>query len=135
MEEKEQLTKTLSLQHLSQTSASQEIIDDLQKSLKVMLQQNELNSGNLLYITTQLMRMTGKYKTLSGKDKKQIVVTLVDDAIRSTDLDPAIQSILFIMVEQVVPDAIDLLVEVAKKDNIFKEMPKLFDQCGQCHVL
>ena len=59
----------------------QEIVDDAEASLEHILNQDGLSAENVLYVTTRMMTIVGKYKTLSGRDKKEIVVILVNDAI------------------------------------------------------
>ena len=114
------------------TSVPKEIVDKLKATLNTMVQSNGLTSENLLYIITNLMHMTGQYKTLSGAEKKEIVVLLINQVIDETDMEKVNKDILKLMMITVVPGAVDTIIEVSKGGYKFKDNPKLSSLLTGC---
>lgn len=61
------------------------------------------------------MHIIGKYKKLTGIEKKELVIILINQAIDYSELNQLDKEILKLMMERVIPDAIDVLVNVSKK--------------------
>jgi hypothetical protein len=108
---------------------SQKIVDELQQGLDADILRDGLSSGNLLYLVANLMQTAGKYKKITGKDKKKIVVFLINNAIETRIENKVLEHFLQNMVTDVVPDVIDLLVDVSKKKYKFKSISKLLSNC------
>lgn len=107
----------------------QEIVNELRQVLNVDILQGGLSAENLLFLVANLMQTAGKYKKMSGSDKKQIVVILINEAIETQIDDEILEDFLQHMVTNVVPDAIDLLINVSKKKYKFKQISKAFSKC------
>lgn len=119
------LTNQKETRRLLKNSISKEIADDLTGALNTLIKDNELNPDNLMYIVTNFMSIVGKYKTLTGIEKKEIVLILINQEIDKTQLEENTHAALKLMMETVVPNAIDMLVHVAKGRYKFKYLPKL----------
>ena len=122
-------TKFMSTKTNKKSPSPQEIADELQKVLDDVIFENGLSVGNILSLVANLMHTAGKYRTLSGKDKKQMVVILINEAIEDQIEDENLEDFLQMMVTHIVPDAIDLLVDVSKKKYKFKSISKIFTKC------
>lgn len=107
--------------------ATNDMINSLKNILNNLLNETDLNSENLLYIVTNVMTAVGKYKTLSGSEKKEIVLGLINDAIDNIK-DSDIKQILTVMMKWVVPNAIDLLIDISKKKYKFNTNSRI----GKC---
>lgn len=107
----------------------QEIVHELQYCLNTDILQYGLSAENLLFLVTNLMQTVGKYKKMSGSDKKKIVIVLINDAIETRIEDKNLEDFLQLMVTNVVPDTIDLLVDISKKKYKFSKVSKIFSKC------
>ena len=105
--------------------STKKISDSLKSVLREITQTTELNSENLLYIVTKVMTAVGRYRTLSGGRKKQIVIILITDAISQIE-DPLLKQTLMASAEFIVPNAIDLLVDVASRKFSFNRHSKIY---------
>ena len=123
-EEKQLVTKPDGDKSLEQLT-TKKIITSLRNIVQRLLNENELNSENLLYIVTNIMNAVGNYKNTSGAAKKEIVIILINDAIKERISDKNLESILIAMV----PNAIDLLVDISKNKYKFKNLSKLSEVC------
>lgn len=117
---------------LLKTTVPVEIVDNLQNILEQLIEQKGLTGENLMYIVTNLMSAVGKYKKLTGMEKKEIVLILVNRAIDESAMDPQVKASLKLAIESVIPNAIDVLVLVAKGKYKFKYIPKLVDWLKKC---
>lgn len=122
----------LQVSNTRRTSVPKDIVDKLKATLNTMIQSNGLTSENLLYIITNLMHMTGQYKTLSGTEKKEIVVLLINQVIDETDMEKVNKDILKLMMITVVPGAIDTIIDVSKGGYKFKDNTKLLSILTGC---
>jgi hypothetical protein len=118
-----------SLKLFKKLRVPQEIVNKLRQVLNADILQNGLSAENLLFLVTNLMQTAGKYKKMSGSDKKQIVVILINEAIKTQIDDEILEDFLQHMVTTIVPNAIDLLIDVSKKKYKFKQISKEFSKC------
>jgi hypothetical protein len=122
-------------QKLTKPNIPDEIYKDIAKCLHTIIIEHELLPKNLIYIVTNLMSVIGKYKTLSGLEKKELVIFIITDEINETIKDMQIKATLKLMVETVIPGTIDTLVSAANGKYKFKYIPniiKLFKACKCC---
>jgi hypothetical protein len=122
-------SKTQSTKLFKNSRVPQEIVCELQQVLNADISHDGLSTGNLLFLVANLMQTVGKYKKISGSDKKQIVVILINDAIETQIEDKNLEDFLQMMVTNIVPGAIDLLIDVSKKKYNFKIISKMFSKC------
>ncbi len=101
-----------------------DIIDDVSAFLDITTEYNGLTPQNMILIITQMMSIVAKYKKLSGTDKKKIVLALIKKKIVELDVEDGVKKTMLIMVDEVVPDTIDVLVDISKGRYKFKYIPK-----------
>lgn len=87
---------------------------------------SNIDISNIINAVTELMKIVGKVKKVSGNDKKIIVTKLLIYMVKETDtgeFDEIMDSVLI----NIIPVAIDKLVSVEKGKLIFnKKIKKLF---------
>lgn len=129
------LSHQVGTRRLLKSSITKEIADELTNSLNAILQSNRLSPENLIYIVTNLMNIAGRYKILKGREKKELVIILINKAIDESQLKDNVKSTLKIMLQNIVPNAIDVIVDVSKGKYKFKYLPKIarwFKNCKCC---
>jgi hypothetical protein len=110
-------------------TVSEKIYQELSVSLNTLLNHKKLTPGNLIYIITNLMSIISKYKILSGERKKKVVLILISNAIINSTIDDDIKKTLMVLMTTIAPNAIDVIVDVAKKRYIFKRVKKWVVSC------
>lgn len=122
-------------QRLLKLNISTEIYRDITSYLHDITKEHGISPKNLIYIVTNLMSAVGKYETLSGLEKKELVIIIINKEIDETIKEPQTKAILKLMIETVIPETIDTLVSVANGEYKFKYIPKiikLFKACKCC---
>lgn len=121
-----QLSNQRSTDNLLKNTVSKEISIELSNALQALIKLNGFVPENLIYIVTNLMSIAGRYKTLNGIEKKEIVIILVNRSIADSDLDVRVKNTLKLMMETVVPGSIDIMVDISKGRYKFKYVPKIY---------
>jgi hypothetical protein len=96
------------------------IILELKSITDNIVKNDNLTPENILLLTTNLMSFVGKYKNISGATKKKIVIYVINDAIRKYIENETLETLLVTIMENVMPSAIDLLVDISKRKYKFK---------------
>ena len=112
--------------HMLPISIPKDIANDLQNMMNRLTAEKELSSENIIYIVSNLMSTVGKYKKLSGVEKKEIVLLFINNIIDNSNLDDTVKISLQLAVSTVVPNAIDILVDISHGKYKFKYIPKLY---------
>jgi hypothetical protein len=111
-------------------STQREITTKLDIVLKKLITDYGITNENIMFIVTNMMSVIGKYKTISGTEKKEIVISLIIKAIDdSVDLNNQVKSSLTMTIQTVVPPAIDIMVDIANGVYKFKYLSKLTTWC------
>jgi hypothetical protein len=103
-----------------------EIVENLNQIIKITIQEEGLDPSSIMLVTTNVMSALGKYKTISGADKKKLVILIINEVIDRTNLDESTQIILQTMVKTTIPTTIDLFVAVSKGKYKFKNVTRFF---------
>ena len=106
-----------------------DIITDLELLLKNVTRDDGLNASNIMMLVSTLMETVGKYKNLSGPDKKRIVILVLKHAIDSSSEDENTKELLNLTIENIVPPAIDIMVDIANGKYEFKALKKISIFC------
>ena len=107
-----------------------EIATDLETILKKLIANYGLSNENIMFIITNMMSNIGKYKTLTGLEKKEIVIILINKAIdESNELDDQVKAVLKMTMQTVVPTTIDIMIDISKGRYKFKYLPRLAAWC------
>jgi hypothetical protein len=107
------------------TFISQEVFTELLYKLDNIVDEKKITSKNIIFIVTNLMTVMHKYK-ISGEQKKQSVLFFLFLVINKSDSFPDDKKKLIFIVENIVPGAIDVLVDVYKKKYILKYSKSCF---------
>jgi hypothetical protein len=119
----------LSLQedhHMLPISIPKDVANDLQNMMNRITSEKELSSENIIYIVSSLMSVVGKYKKLSGIEKKEIVILFINNIIDNSKLDNTVKISLQLSLSTIVPNAIDILVDISHGKYKFKYIPHLY---------
>lgn len=115
---------------LLKSKVSQEIITNLETVLKKLIDDYGLTNENLMIIVTTMMSSVGKYKSLMGWEKKELVILMIIKAIdERVELDNQVKAVLKITMQTVVPTAIDIMVGISKGKYTFTYLPKIKTWC------
>jgi hypothetical protein len=106
-----------------------DIIINLESLIKTVTRDDGLNAGNIMMLVSTLMETVGKYKKLSGPDKKRIVILVLKHAIDTSNEDSNTKEILNLAMENIVPPAIDIMVDIANGKYEFKSLKKISIFC------
>jgi hypothetical protein len=98
----------------------------------VLIQQN-LSSQSFIIIISKLIRGVEKYKSLSGVQKKEIIICILQEIIITSDADPLLKVTLGNIVDTIVPETIDAMVAFANSEEFKKKTKKCFRKCLPCY--
>lgn len=92
-----------------------ELVNVLYSKLKKIIEDKgqTINAATILIIIDTSMKLASEYKTLSGLEKKAIVITVVKKLIDESNLSEQDQQVLDIIVENLLDVAIDQLYIIA----------------------
>jgi hypothetical protein len=107
-----------------------EIVKNVMQIANTFIQAEGLDASSIMIVTTNVMEALGKYNTITGQDKKNLVILIINAAIYQTSLDEETQTILQTMVNTTIPTAIDLFVAVSKGKYKFKYVKRFFTCCN-----
>jgi basic membrane lipoprotein Med (substrate-binding protein (PBP1-ABC) superfamily) len=105
------------------------VVRELVSVMNRLIADQGITETNIIYIATKLMTALGKYKDISGHDKKTIVVLLINSAVDQSSLDETTQTIIQSIVSNVLPSTIDILVDISKGRYSFKKVTTSFSCC------
>ena len=108
------------------------ITADLNKVLQSIIDENGIDAENIIFIATNLMTSISKYENITGRERKQIILSLLETSIDNID-NNTIQSLLKVVIKTIVPNLIDLIIDTSKGryvfDNIKKHTTKCYPKC------
>jgi hypothetical protein len=79
-----------------------------------------LSSKILVLVLPTLMSVMGTYKNINGIQKKEIILSFIEDAIHKSNLDTLSSYRLSFFMSSMAPDFIDMIFDVATKKNTIK---------------
>lgn len=97
--------------------------------IKKLTDGKQMDTGDMLYLTTKLMTFVKEYTDLSGAEKKELVKDAISTYIDGLDLEKENKFLLNMVFKNVIPNAIDLLVDVSKGKYKFKHVKRIFPCC------
>jgi membrane protease subunit (stomatin/prohibitin family) len=106
------------------------IMENVMQIANTFIQEDGLDASSIMVITTNVMDVLGKYNTITGHDKKKLVILIINAVIDQTSLDEETQTVLQEMVKTTIPTAIDLFVAVSKGKYKFKYVKRFFTCCN-----
>jgi hypothetical protein len=116
----------------TKTSENGQLLNELEIILNSIINSKGLSPESIIYIVTNLMNVVGKYKSLSGIEKKELVVDLVNKAIDESVMEHQTKLTLKLIMTTVIPNGIDILVDVSKKRYKFKYLPRFYKWLKVC---
>jgi len=129
-----QFNNGVQIEKMSKDSKKQ--YDDLSNTLKCvfkdLIKNDGLNPHNIMFVVTNMMSVAGSYKTLSGAQKKELIVFILCEFIREEVDDPIIEANLTLMVQTIVPGTIDIIIDVSK--NVYKFDNKTVLDCIKKYI-
>jgi hypothetical protein len=109
------------------TFIPQEIFDKLLNKLDNIVDEKKITSENIIFVVTNLMTVMHNYKNISGEQKKQSVLFFILTVINKSDLNSDDKKNIRFIVENILPGAIDVLIDVSKKKYILKYSKSCFN--------
>lgn len=98
------------------------ISDELYESVKDLITE-ELNTAKVLGLVTNLMQFVDTYTGLSGEEKKDIVLQVIDRIIVDLPNDNALK-----LARPIIPDIINTIINVDKR-KIKIKVKKIWKKC------
>lgn len=89
----------------------------------IMLEINnykDLTLNNLVFLVTNLMITIGQYVSLTGVEKKELIIIILNKHIDTLIIDENIKQTLKLAVDSLVPTMIDVMVDISKGKYNFK---------------
>jgi hypothetical protein len=80
-----------------------------------------LSSKTLVLVLPTLMSVMGTYKNINGIQKKEIILSFIEDVIHKSNLDTMSSYRLSFFMSSMAPDIIDMIFNVATKKNTIKK--------------
>jgi hypothetical protein len=93
---------------------------------------NNLSSDKLIFLITNLMAVMRNNKDIGGKQKKEMIIYFINGMIDKSNLDLMEKTNLRFLMSNVVPGAIDVLIDVATKKYILKNAKSCFKFLMNC---
>ena len=87
------------------------VVDDLIKQITHTLPTEGITPGNVAQLVLQLMQLVERVPSLSGAQKKQIVIQVVNRLLQQFNVSSEVQS----LISMTVPPLIDAFIQVDKK--------------------
>ncbi len=103
-------------QRIEPMGIPKEVTEGLKAFMDQLVRTNGFNTQTVIYMVTQLMQHVSRFKKLSGADKKNVVIYVINDTIDTTEELVGDAAIIKLMV----PPAIDMLVAASKGRYKFK---------------
>lgn len=104
-------------------------LNDMVRYIKNLTGEKALDDVDVLHLTIKLMEFVKEYPGLTGKEKKKLVETSIFAYIEQLDVEENNKFLLSLVFKNIIPNAIDLLVDVANGKHKFKHVKKLFSCC------
>lgn len=92
--------------------------DEIYSQAKTIITQ-KISVESILPIVVKIMTIVEKYKSLSGDEKKQIVIGVITRLVDATDYTSDEKGVLIAFIQTILPTTIDSIIRVAN-DNLFK---------------
>ncbi len=104
-------------------------------SYVVSVHSEKLNASNIIVIATELMQVVEKYKTLTGSQKKTLVINVIKKLVNSTVDDESDKKTLNTIIDLTLPTVIDNLINAINGNIKFdKEKAKSFFRRFLCCI-
>ncbi len=104
-------------------------------SYVVSVHSEKLNASNIIVIATELMQVVEKYKTLTGSQKKTLVINVIKKLVNSTVDDESDKKTLNTIIDLTLPTVIDNLINAINGNIKFdKEKAKSFFRKFLCCI-
>lgn len=93
---------------------AQQIVQDIFQAIMMMIKDKTIDGAGLISITVDAMELVEQITSLSGADKKAIVLQVITLIINACPIDDSIKSTLDTIVETVLPTIIDTIVAATR---------------------
>jgi hypothetical protein len=110
--------------------ANQIFVEKLYHSLKVIVGDKNMDTNNIISITTNLMQIIEKYPDLKGEEKKFILIHVIKKFVKD-NVDNENQKNVLTFIDLFLPSFIDTVISVDKKEIIIK-VKKGIKDCFTC---
>jgi|SRR5579871_5383255 len=112
---------------------TQQNVQDIFQAIMMMIKNKTLDGASLITITVDAMEFVEQIPSLSGADKKAIVLEVITLIINACPIDDNIKSVLDTIVANVLPTVIDTIVAATHNGvNINTLKIKLAKMCACC---
>ena len=117
---------------IKQTSLTlpNELSYEISKFFNELSQKNDITFENVIFIVTNLMNIVGKYKNIKGSQKKELVISLLNEYVNKSDIEKNLKDSINFLIKTSIPFTIDVLVDVSKGKYKFKKGSK----CLSCFI-
>jgi len=113
-----QLTKISETYKLEKLTGNSIVINKLYDEIIQIMDGEKINLSNGITFGVNLMQLVEKYKTFTGKEKKQIVIDVINKIIKEQVDDENTERDLITFANTVLPTTIDTIISIDKKKII-----------------
>ena len=106
-----------------------EIYTELLYRLEIIIGNNPISSENIIVVVVNLMSHICKYTELPNKKKKKYILSFIVSEINKSSMDIEDKNDLLDIVKIIIPNTIDVLIDVANKKYILKKKRGCFRTC------
>jgi hypothetical protein len=89
------------------------LYSELKKSIEKYLSEGGVSAANIIIIIDTAMKLAAKMKTLTGPEKKAVVIAVILRLVDEADLKPEDEAVIKIIAERALDPAIDQLFAMA----------------------
>ena len=97
----------------------------------------QINKVLLYKVVKNLIKVIEKIPTLTGTDKKNILIEFIIYVIKKDiEIDSSVKNKILLMIQELLPDIIDMMVELWQEVNwrlIFRKFKKIINCCCKCN--
>jgi citrate lyase gamma subunit len=105
------------------------IISSVYDNIKLALGDKKITPDEIIPIATQCMVMVQVYKTLSGEEKKLVVLTVLKMLVEKSNMNTTDKASLTFVIDAVVPAAIDAIKDAFKHKINLASVKSWWDSC------
>ena len=106
------------------------IVNNIIQSLTSQNKFGSINAVNIINYVTEAMQLAETYPNLNGNDKSTIVINVLQNLVLNTNLPPASQAALDLLITQTVPSVLAAICAASK--GLLALNKEIASSCSSC---
>jgi hypothetical protein len=113
----DQYADVKSINENSHYQITEEDIKEIYESTRQFV--HTISPMTALIVTAKLMEVVGKYKTMSGRQKKDLIIKIIMHQVEQSNMSTEDKIVMNLMIQFSIPHAIDLAINIGKGRHDF----------------